>query len=297
MLIFVYKINLKKSKIPKTLKLPKYVYPNYAENKKPSPFFHQKIDIKNTEFLLKIEKGKDFYSFAQLDPFPQVWTRGVLNLFRNKEFKELFQAQEDDGIFLERQSYNISKLTYDELDKSLLNHTNHYAGKNNKKLKKYGETHVHFDFIKEVETDNIIDAFPSKVRKNLNLKNLQKSHEILKKKPVASKEFFGKRIFSYQQVSSSYDLYDIKILAKKLQELKFYVLPENVSYTDKKNFFLFFNQYYVLSQRILGYDKDVVKILVDITNHLSFDEDNKKFSKNLLFYSDLIDEHWKSENK
>ncbi len=297
MLIFVYKINLKKSKIPKTLKLPKYVYPQFPENKKPSPFFHQKIDIKNTEFLLRVEKGKEFYSFAQIDPFPQVWTRGIINLFRNKEFKELFQAQEDDGLFLETQSYNISKLTYDELDKSLLNHTNHYAGKKNKKLKKFGETHVHFDFIKEVETNDAIDAFPLKIRNNLNLKNLQKSHEILKKKAVASKEFFSKRLFSYQHVSGSYDLYDVQILAKKLQELKFYVLPENESHTDKKKFFLFFNQYFLLSQRILGYDKDVVKILVDIVNHLSFDKDKKQFSKNLLFYSDLVDEHWKSKNK
>ena len=36
------------------------------------------------------EKGKEFYSFAQLDPFPQVWTRGVINLFRNKEEREKY---------------------------------------------------------------------------------------------------------------------------------------------------------------------------------------------------------------
>ena len=47
--VYIYKINIKKSKIPKTLKLPKHVYHQYPENKKPNMFYHPKIDIKNNE--------------------------------------------------------------------------------------------------------------------------------------------------------------------------------------------------------------------------------------------------------
>ena len=91
--------------------------------------------IKKSEFIVKVNKGKDWYSFERLDPYPQIWTRGGINLFRNKEHKELFQVEEKDSMFLETQSYNVSKLTYDETDKSLTNSTFHYAGKKNKELK------------------------------------------------------------------------------------------------------------------------------------------------------------------
>ena len=56
--VFIYKINIKKSEIPKTLKLPKYVYPKYPIDKKPSPFLNPTINIKKAEFLLKMNKGK-----------------------------------------------------------------------------------------------------------------------------------------------------------------------------------------------------------------------------------------------
>ena len=296
MSIYIYKINLKESKIPNTLKLPEYVYPQFPKNKKPNTFLQSKIDIKKTEFLLKVEKGKEHYSFERLDPFPQIWTRGGINLFRDKKFKDLFSTEEEDSFFFEKQAYNVSKISYDETDKSLINNTFHYAGKKNKKLKLYDKTLVQFDFIKEVKSDDAIDAFPLKVQKNLNLKNLKKSYEILKKKAVVSKEFFSKRLFAYQHTSKSYDLYDVQIIAKKLQELKFYVLPKNESDVDKKNFFSFFNQYYLLSQRILGYDKDKVEILRDIIHYLSFDKVKKQYSKNLIFYMDLLDEYWKSKN-
>ena len=180
--IYIYKINIKKSKIPRTLKLPNHVYPQYPQNKKPNTCFHPKIDIKKAEFLVRVNKGKEYYSFQQLDPLPQIWTRGGVNLFRNNEYKDLFQSQEEDNLFLETQTYNVSTLTYDETDRSLTNSTIHYAGKKGKKLKSYGETFIHFDLIDEKKTNNILDLLPTKFANKLTKDYLDKSLKILEKK-------------------------------------------------------------------------------------------------------------------
>jgi len=50
--IFIYKINIKKSEIPKTLKLPKHVYPQFPQNKKPNTCFPDE-EIKKLDELLK----------------------------------------------------------------------------------------------------------------------------------------------------------------------------------------------------------------------------------------------------
>lgn len=294
--IFIYKINIKKSEIPKTLKLPKHVYPQFPQNKKPNTFFHPKIDIKKAEFLVRVNKGKEYYSFERLDPFPQIWTRGGINLFRSKEYKNLFQTEEKDALFLETQSYNVSKLTYDETDKSFTNNTNHYAGKKDQDLKLYGETFVHFDLISIKKTDDIFDLLPSSIINKLNKKNLKKSFKALSKKATASKEFFSRRAFSYQNIFSSYDKYNLDIVVKKLHELKFYVLPGQESYSDKKHFFMFLEQYIFLVKKILK-TEDTVKVLTEINSYLSYDKDHKKYSKNLILYMDLVTEYVESNQK
>ena len=288
--IFIYKINIKKSEIPRTLKLPNHVYPQYPQNKKPNTFFHPKIDIKKAEFLVKVNKGKEYYSFERLDPFPQIWTRGGINLFRNKEYKNLFQTEEKDALFLETQAYNVSKLTYDETDKSFTNSTNHYAGKKDKDLKLYGETFVYFDLISVKKTDDIFDLLPSNIVKKLNKENLNKSLKVLSKKPIESKDFFSRRAFIYQNIFSSYDKYNLDIVVKKLHELKFYVLPGQDSYSDKKHFFMFLEQYIFLISKILK-TTDTVKVLTDVNSYLSYDKDKKKYSENLKFFMNLIIEY------
>lgn len=285
--VYVYKINLKKSKIPKTLKLPKYVYPQYPEGKKPNLFFQAKINIKNSEFLVKVNKGKEYYSFERLDPFPQIWTSGGLNLFRHKEFNDLFQEEKKDAIYLETQSYNVSLLTYDEIDKSLTNSTSHYAGKKGKKLNLYGETLVHFDLIDVKKTDNIFDLFPSSISKKLNKSNLIKSYKILAKKAVESKKFWSRRAFSYQNIFASYDKYNLETVASKLHELKFYVLPGQDSYSDKKQFFIFLEQYILLVRKVLKIN-DTAKVFKLVNTYLSYDKNKKKYLENQKIYIDLV---------
>ena len=71
--IFIYKIDIKKSDIPKTLKLPKHVYHLYPANKKPNLFLNTKIDLKKTEFIFEVIKGDEYYNIRyQEKPF-MIW--------------------------------------------------------------------------------------------------------------------------------------------------------------------------------------------------------------------------------
>ena len=84
-------------------------------------------------------------------------------------------------------------------------------------------------------------------------------------------------------------------MVKKLHELKFYVLPGQESYSDKKHFFMFLEQYIFLISKILK-TTDTVKVLTDVNSCLSYDKDKKKYSENLKFYMNLITEYIE-ENK
>ena len=295
--IFIYKINIKKSEIPKTLKLPKHVYHLYPANKKPNSFLNTKIDLKKTEFIFEVIKGDEYYYFKRLDPFPLIWSfTNAFYLYKNKEYPKLFQGDEQSPLFISSQTTDVTKLTYDEGDKSFTNHTSFYAGKTREKLKYYDETFVHFDFIKEKKIDDIFEVIPSDIKKKLNKENLKKSFKVLSKKATASKEYFSRRVFSYQNVFSTYNKYNLDIVVKKLHELKFYVLPGQDSYSDKKHFFMFLEQYIFLVKKVLK-TEDTVKVLTEVNSYLSYDKDKKKYSENLILYMDLISEYVESNRK
>ena len=295
--IFIYKINIKKSEIPKTLKLPKHVYHLYPANKKPNSFLNTKIDLKKTEFIFEVIKGDEYYYFKRIDPFSLIWSyTNAFYLNRNKEYPKLFQGDEQSPLFISSQTTNVTKLTYDEVDKSFTNHTSFYAGKTRDKQKYYDETFVHFDFIKEKKIDDIFEVIPSGIKKKLNKENLKKSFKVLSKKATASKEYFSRRVFSYQNVFSTYNKYNLDIVVKKLHELKFYVLPGQDSYSDKKHFFMFLEQYIFLVKKVLK-TEDTVKVLTEVNSYLSYDKDKKKYSENLILYMDLITEYIESNRK
>lgn len=295
--IFIYKINIKKSEIPKILKLPKYVYHLYPENKKPNLFLNTKIDLKKTEFIFEVIKGDTYYYFKRLDPFPLIWSySNAFRLNKNKDNPNLFQVDEQDPFFVPSQSHNVTKLTYDEVDKSFTNHTFFYAGKTQNKLKYCDETFVNFDLVKETKINDIFEIIPSDIKKKLNKENLKKSFTILSKKATVSKELFSRRVFSYQNIFSTYDKYNLDIVVKKLHELKFYVLPGQDSYSDKKHFFMFLEQYMFLVKKILE-TEDTVKVLTEVSSYLAHDKDQKKYSKNLILYMDLVTEYIESNQK
>ena len=295
--VYIYKINIKKSKIPKTLKLPKHVYHQFPANKKPNLFLNTKINLKKAEFIFEVIKGDEYYYFKRLDPFPLIWSfTNAFYLNRNKENSELFQGDEQSPFFVSSQTTDVTRLTYDEVDKSFTNHTSFYAGKTRDKLKYYDETFVHFDFIKEKKIDDIFEVIPSDIKRKLNKENLKKSHKVLSKKAIASKEYFSRRVFRYQHILSTYDKYHLDIVAKNLHELKFYVLPGQDSYSDKKNFFIFLEQYIFLVKKVLK-TKDTVKVLTEVNSYLSYDKDKKKYSENLIFYMNLINEYIESNRK
>ena len=285
--VYIYKINIKKSKIPKTLKLPKYVYPKYPIDKKPSPFLNPTIDTKKAEFLLKMNKGKEYYSFQQLDPFPQIWTRGVANLFRNKEYKNLFQSEEKDALYLETQTYNVSKLTYNETDKSFTNNTSHYAGKKNKNLKLYGETFVHFDLIDEKKTDDILDLLPTKFSNKLTEDYLDKSLKILEKKSTKPKDPFGKLLYQNQQVFNSYEKYDLAVLAKRLNVYKYSLLNDD----DPSGYLiLFFDnlQEFMNIYCKIHNIKESLEAITPIFSHLTYNKDKVKHHKDYNILRDHL---------
>ena len=295
--IFIYKINIKKSEIPKTLKLPKHVFPQYPANKKPNLFLNTKIDLKKTEFIFEVIKGDEYYYFKRLDPFPLIWSySNAFRLNKNKDNPNLFQADEQDPFFVSSQSHNVTKLTYDEVDKSFTNHTSFYAGKTQDKLKYCDETFVNFDLVKETKINDIFEIIPSDIKKKLNKENLKKSFTVLSKKATASKELFSRRVFSYQNVFSTYDKYNLDIVVKKLHQLKFYVLPGQDSYSDKKHFFMFLEQYMFLVKKVLK-TEDTVKVLTEVSSYLAHDKDHKKYSKNLMLYMDLVTEYVESNQK
>lgn len=295
--IFIYKINIKKSEIPKLLKLPKHVLPQYPANKKPNLFLNTKIDLKKTEFIFEVIKGDEYYYFKRLDPFPLIWSyTNAFYLNRNKEDPQLFQGDEQSPLFISSLTTKVTKLTYDEVDKSFTNHTSFYAGKTREKLKYYDETFVHFDFIEEKKINDIFEVIPSDIKKKLNKENLKKSFKVLSKKATASKEFFSRRAFSYQNIFSTYDKYNLDVVVKKLHELKFYVLPGQVSYSDKKHFFMFLEQYMFLVKKVLK-TEDTVKVLTEVNSYLAHDKDKKKYSENLTIYMDLITEYAENNQK
>ena len=135
---------------------------------------------------------------------------------------------------------------------------------------------MHFDLFSIKKTDDIFDLLPSNIIKKLNKENLKKSFKALSKKPIESKDFFSRRAFFYQNIFSSYDKYNLDIVVKKLHELKFYVLPGQESYSDKKHFFMFLEQYIFLISTILK-TTDTVKVLTDVNSYLSYDKDKKKY--------------------
>ena len=58
-------------------------------------------------------------------------------------------------MHLERQSYRVCRIVFDEKYKSLTNDINYYAGKKSDDLKLFGKSFVHFDLISdEIYKDN-----------------------------------------------------------------------------------------------------------------------------------------------
>jgi len=297
MTVLKFKINIKKSKIPKYIKSPKHVHPFHPVGKKPNLILNTKINIKKSEFLFEIKKNNLGYAFKRIDPYPHIWS-GVNEFFLHevKEEPKMFQTDFSDGIFSPNIPYCQFRLTFDEKYKFFANHIRYFSGKNKDKLKYYDETIVYFDLISKKEYKDIFDTLPSQIKKKLFSKeNLKKSLKILEQKPRESKEFFTRRAFVYQNTFLTYDKYDLIILAKKLHELKYYVIIERESYSYKKFFFMFLEQYLSLYMKVLKIN-ETPKALLEIVNRLSFDTNKKKHQKNLYTFLELVEEYHKSKN-
>ena len=73
-------------------------------------------------------------------------------------------------------------------------------------------------------------------------------------------------------------------------------MPGQDSYSDKKHFFMFLEQYIFLVKKVLK-TEDTVKVLTEVNSYLSYDKDKKKYSENLILYMNLITEYIESNRK
>ena len=282
MRVLKFKINNKKSKIPKYIKFPNYVYPPYPKDKKPNPLLFQKIEEKKPEFMMEVEKNKLGYSFKRIDPFPHVWTHvNWFFLYKDKEHKELYKSDEKDAMHLERQSYRVCRIVFDEKYKSLTNDINYYAGKKSDDLKLFGKSFVHFDLISDKIYKDNFELLPLNVTKKFTKIYLNKSLKILEKKSTKPKELFGRLMYLNQQIFNSYQKYDLVILANKLNDYKYFLLNEDDPSSYATLFFNTLQEFINIYCKILNV-KNTVDAITPIFTHLSFDKDKKIHNKNYL---------------
>jgi hypothetical protein len=59
---------------------------------------------------------------------------------------------------------------------------------------------------------------------------------------------------------------------------------------------MFLEQYMFLVKKILK-TEDTVKVLTEVSSYLAHDKDQKKYSKNLILYMDLVTEYVENNQK
>ena len=80
MKILKFKVNTRKSIIPKFIKFPKIIYPEFPMDKKPNPLLIEKIDLEKSVFLFKVDIfDKDSFIFERIDKYPFIWTKNTAN--------------------------------------------------------------------------------------------------------------------------------------------------------------------------------------------------------------------------
>ena len=151
-----------------------------------------------------------------------------------------------------------------------------------------------------ISVENYVDNFevlPTDVKRDLSEINLNESLEIISKKPKKSKQLYSRRAFAYQNIFSSYDQYNLIILAEKIHELKYDLLnsKDDQLYLSKKHFWELMEQFGSLHSHIKKTES--VKSFGDIFAKLSFDKDHAKYDENLNFYMKLFDEYWEANRK
>lgn len=274
-----------------------YIHP-IRKIRNPTLYFFKKLKKKKPEFVMEVEKNKLGYSFKRIDPFPYAWTHSnMFFLYTVKDRAGLYNVIDKDALHLQQQSYRVCKLVYNEKHKTLTNEISYYAGKKDKDLKLYGSSFIHFDLISDKIYKDKLDLLPINVTKKFTKQYLDKSLKILQNEPKKrTEEFnFSKRAFNHQKIFSSYDRYDPVLIAKELFDLKYYVLNDELSFSENKWFFEYFEAFYAIYLKITK-SKNVQKSLSDIVVKLAYQKDKKKNQNNLYKMLKLIEDYWKSNN-
>lgn len=294
--VYKFKLNLKESEIPKFIKLPNYVLPQFPLKEKPNILLTPKIDFKKAEFLFLVKKDKGGYFFTRIDPYPSNWsgTNQFLLLEENKK-EDGYYEYETSGLHVKNLPFSYYRIAFNEEHKILINHIGYYAGKTRDKLKYYDKTFLTFNLISIDDFIDMFETLPEDVKSGLTETNLNEALSILSKKPKKSKQFFSRRAFAYQNIFYSYEQYNLIILANNLHELKYDLFNSEDAYMYKKYFFQFIEQFNKLYTHIKKVD--TIESAADIFAKLSFDEDRSKIEKNFDFYMKIFDEYRQANQK
>lgn len=300
--VLKFKINLKKSRVPKYIPVPKtLIEGKFLKGKLPN-FLDFKKTPKNSIFLFAYNKSKN--SLRSIDTYEKTW-HGIYDLiqFKNeivddngKKIKKLYQEiSEQNFRFVSHEVLIKHYITFDTLKSknTLINKQGYFFSydKDNRNkdtidYKNYGNSYIWMDLLEEVKSAKLKDIRPDLDKKITNKKLLNESLKIIAKPIKKSSKFFSRRVQDYDKILNSDLRYDLILLAKKLHELK-YDLIKGGGLSLRIYFFKFFEQFcyfyrynkniknvskgLIVVIEIMYPDKDQRKIMMsELANHLEF---------------------------
>tara|TARA_B100000941_G_C28424980_1_gene510936 strand:- start:93 stop:1013 length:921 start_codon:yes stop_codon:yes gene_type:complete len=288
--VLKFKINLKKSRVPKYIPVPKtLIEGKFLKGKLPN-FLDFKTTPKNSIFLFAYNKSNN--SLRSIDTYEKTW-HGIYNSiqFKNeivgdngKKIKKLYQEISDRHLrFVNHLVIIKHYITFDTLKRNytLINKQGYFFSydKDNKNkdridYKNYGHSYIWMDFLEEVKSNKLKDIRPDLDKKITNKKSLNEALKIIAKPIKKSPKFFSRRVQDYDKILYSDLRYDLILLAKKLHELK-YDLIKGGGLSLRIYFFKFFDQFCYF----YGYNKNIKNVskrLIEVIEIMYPDKDQKK---------------------
>jgi hypothetical protein len=226
-----FKIDLKHSKIPKLIKVPKTKY-EAPEGKFENFINERHIKFNTSKFLIEYDDEA-----KTLRPCDNL-SRSIHGIYNLTDINGLYD-QKDKMYCIKTQNYFRFPLYHNmildhsiffdpaKLDKKFCffrNYVDYFfqKDKNDKKskIKFYDRTVVELKLLKVY--DSVMDAIsPALKKKCIGKKVINESIKILKSTPKKSREFFSRRAAKYEKIFSSNEVYDVIKIAKVINNLMY----------------------------------------------------------------------------
>jgi len=290
--VLKFKINLKKSKIRKFVKVPQNILKKGHIEKWHSLFYD--FDKVKDKIIFRFELDEENKTLQSIDHYPKEW-HGIFkkeNIKFNEEFSSInenlyscrtskwWRPEPDNTTELYRYIVTISsawgglKLTAEVY----LAHP-HKIG-NDPKFKLFDTFEIVMDCVDNISSDKVLLRGLDKkfINKILSKKSMNDAIKILKNDPKKPKAMFSRRVQKYDVFLSYNDRFDLVKLAKNLQELKYEFLNEESLLADRY-FLTFFETFYTFYS--VHKNMDLSKALMQVLTHLNISAANKKITEGL----------------